>query len=213
MAEKPDSHPDRDHPHCDQPESEQRQPEHTDANRVQPCTAEQENPRGLLFISDVQALRRADTVSFQAAGGGGVIDAALTAGASDRPRIYTAKEQALFPETCGPDRRRRIEVAADIAGFDTARRWHDHQLPGATAAATIGGAQLAEVWRSAAAFLRVGDVVRLRWHADVITDQLTSRGLHRDDLPIEIRRGARLWTFLLSVAVRPPDARLVTAAP
>ena len=212
MAEQPHGHPDRDHPHCDQPESEHREPDHADADRAQPCTAEQENPRGLLSISDVQALRRADTVSLSAADGGGVIDATLTAGAGVRPRIYTAKEQALFPDTCGPDRR-RIEVAADIAGFDTAGRWHDHQLPGATAATTIGGAQLAEVWRSTAAFLRVGDVVRLRWHADVTTDQLTSRGLHRDDLLIEIRRGARLWTFLLSVAVRPPDARLVTAAP
>ena len=160
----------------------------------------------------MQALRRADTVSLSAADGGGVIDAALTTLAGDAPRIYTAKEQALFPDTCGPNRYRRIEVAADIAGFDTARRWHDHQLPGATATATIDGAQLSEVWRSVAAFVRVGDIVRLRWHADVTTDQLTSSGLHRDDLLIEIRRGARLWTFLLHVAVRPPGTRLVAPA-
>ncbi len=160
----------------------------------------------------MQALRRADTVCFHAAEGGGVIDVTLTALARGHARIYTAKEQGLFPDAVGPDRRRRIEVAADIAGFDTARRWHDHQLPGATAATTIGGARLHEVWRSVAAFLRVGDVVRLRWHADVTTDQLTSRGVHRDDLLLEIGRGARLWTFLLDVAVRPPGTRLVTTS-
>ncbi len=60
--------------------------------------------------------------------------------------------------------------------------------------------------------LRVGDVVRLRWRADNSIDQLTAHGLHRDELRIEVRRGKRLWTFLLDVAVRPQDARMVTAA-
>lgn len=204
MAEQPNAEPD--HPEPDHPE-----PAHAEADRAQPCTGE-DNPRGLLFISDVQALRRADTVCFLAAEGGGVIDVTLTPLARGHARIYTAKEQGLFPDAVGPDRRRRIEVAADIAGFDTAHRWHDHQLPGATAATTIGGARLHEVWRSVAAFLRVGDVVRLRWHADVTTDQLTSRGVHRDDLLLEIGRGARLWTFLLDVAVRPPGTRPVTTS-
>ncbi|MGI5239256.1 hypothetical protein [Dactylosporangium sp. CA-139066] len=103
-------------------------------------------------------------------------------------------------------------MAADIAGYDPGRRWHDHQLPGATATASIGGAPFHDVWRSIATFLRVGDIVRLRWHADTSTDQLTAHGLHRDDLHIEVRRGARVWTFLLQVSVRPPDARMITAA-
>jgi hypothetical protein len=103
-------------------------------------------------------------------------------------------------------------VAADVAGFDTDRRWHDRQLPGAAASATVGSAQFHDVWRCVAAFLRIGDVVRLRWHADNNTDQLITCGLHRDDLRIEIQRGPRLWTFLLDVPVCGHDARMVTTA-
>lgn len=179
---------------------------------LEPSTCDDEHPRGLLFISDIQALRMADTVSFTAADGAGLIDASITTLAGDQPRIYTGKQQRLFPDALGRDRRRRIGVAADIAGFDRSRRWHDHQLPGATASASIGGAQLHDVWRSVAAFLRVGDVIRLRWQADTNTDQLIANDLHRDELHIEIRRGPRLWTFLLDVSVRPQDARMVTAA-
>jgi hypothetical protein len=193
------------------------EPDHTEPDRTEPSTSDEENPRGLLFISDVQAVRRADTVHLHAADGAGLIDAALTSLAGDEPRLYTAKEQHLFPDPIGRHRRRRIEVAADIAGFDAGRRWHDHQLPGATASASIGCAQVHDVWRSVAAFLRVGDVVRLRWHAGTNTgtgtgtDQVPARGLHRDELLIEVRRGQRTWTFLLDVAVAPSNLRMVTA--
>lgn len=188
--------------------------EHPDGEpgRTEPSTCDGERPRGLLFISDVQALRRAEAVSFAAADGAGSIDASLTSLAGDQPRIYTAAQQRLFPDAAGRNRHRRVEVAADIAGFDEHRRWHDHQLPGATASVSLGGAQFHDVWRSVAAFVRVGDIIRLRWQADNTTDPLITRGLHRDDLHIEIRRGTRLWTFLLDVSVRPSDARTVTAA-
>ena len=70
MAEQPDGHPDHpdpDLPDCGQPASEHRQSDPADADYAPPCTAAQEeNPRGRLFISDVQALRRADTVSLSA---------------------------------------------------------------------------------------------------------------------------------------------------
>jgi hypothetical protein len=169
-----------------------------------------ENPRGLLFISDVQALRQAEAVTFQASNGVGVIDAWLTTVVGDPLRVYTAKQQQLFPVTAGHGRHRRIEVAADIAGYDSRRVWHDHWLPHTAAVWPLGGAQLEELWRSVAAFLRVGDVLRLRWLADTTISQLASVGLHRDDLCVEVRRGKRLWTFLLHVAVRPQQDRIVT---
>jgi hypothetical protein len=178
------------------------------------CTAADPDqlPRGLLFIGDVQALRRAERVSLHASDGVGCIHADLSGPAGGEPRIYTATQQRLFPEPVGHDRTRRIAVAADIAGFDAQRRWHDHQLPGATATAQLATAPFHEVWRSVAAFLRVGDVLRLRWHADHNSDPLAGHCLHRDDLTIQVRRGQRLWTFLLDITVRPAHQRMVTTA-
>jgi hypothetical protein len=103
-----------------------------------------------------------------------------------------------------------VHVPADIVGFDAQRRWHEHQLPGATALTVIGGAQFDDVWRGIAGFVRVGDVIGLRWRADNTTDQLSAHGLHRDELCITVRRGRRRHTFLLCVSVRPQDARMVT---
>ncbi|GAA0911525.1 hypothetical protein [Virgisporangium aurantiacum] len=232
MAEQPDGQPERTEPDRTEPghtDPDPAEPNDTDQDPAGPddtgpddtepnpaaASAGDENPRGLLFTSDRQALRRADTIRVHATDGAGVIDAILTTLAGDQPRIYTATEQRLFPEPDGHQRRRRIAVAADIAGFDTDRRWHDHQLPGATATAVIDGAQLHEVWRSVAAFLRVGDIVRLRWHTNTNTgtgtDRLTCAGLHRDELLIEVRRGKRTSTFLLHVAVGPSSRRMVTA--
>jgi hypothetical protein len=225
MAEKPDGQPEHTDPEHTDPDTAGPDDTGPDDAEPEPATASAgvENPRGLLFISDLQALRRADTIRVHATDGVGVIDASLTTLAGDQPRIYTATEQRLFPEPVGHGRRRRIAVDADIAGFDTQRRWHDHQLPGATATAVIDGAQLHEVWRSVAAFLRVGDIVRLRWHTAINTavnpgtntgtgtDRLASAGLHRDELLIEVRRGKRTWTFLLDVAVGPSSRRMVTA--
>jgi len=147
-------------------------------------------------------------VVLHAADGVGYIDACLTDSSGDQPRIYTAKQQQLFPDPVGRGRRRRIEVAADIAGYDQQHRWHDHRLPGATAHAHIGGFD--ELWRTAAALLRVGDIVRLHWWADNNTDQLIALGLHRDELSFVVRRGKQVSMFLLEVAIRPQATRMVT---
>ena len=121
MAEQPDGQPEHTDPEHTDPDPAG--PDDTGSNNSGPgsaASASDEDPRGLLFISDLQALRRADTVRVHAADGVGVIDASLTTLAGDQPRIYTATEQRLFPEPVGHQRRRRIAVAADIAGFDTA---------------------------------------------------------------------------------------------
>jgi hypothetical protein len=228
MPEKPEhtepDHSDPSHTDPDPTGPDDSGPNNTGPSNTGPgaaaASADDENPRGLLFISDLQALRRADTIRVHAADGVGVIDASVTTLAGEAPRIYTATEQRLFPEPVGHQRRRRIAVAADIAGFDSQRRWHDHQLPGATATAVIDGAQLHEVWRSVAAFLRVGDIVRLRWHTATSTATNTSTDAdrpadacrHRDEFLIEVRRGKRMWTFLLDVAVGPSSPRMVSTA-
>lgn len=168
------------------------------------------NRVGLLYIGDVQALQRAETVTFDTREHGSWVYADLFAPLTGEPRIYTASEQRLFPDADGLDRRRRIAVAADVAGFDDQQHWHEHHLPGAAAFTSISPAGLDEVWRSIAAFLRVGDVVRLHWRAGNTTDSFVDPELHRDELSIVVHRGRRRWVFLLDVQVRPGPARMIT---
>jgi hypothetical protein len=173
-----------------------------------PQTDDCPDPHGLLYAGDVQALRRADTVTVRAQDGLGSIQATLTA--PDGLRIYTAPQQRAFPDAAGYQRHRRITLDADIAGFDTDRRWHDHHLPGAAATTVIDHAALNDVWQSITGFLRVGDVLRLRFRADSTHDPLSGYALHRDELHLLVQRGQRQWTFLLEVTIRPAEDRMVT---
>jgi hypothetical protein len=189
----------------------------TDPHRTEPdhshptdSTDHDEQPRGLLYISDVQALQRADRVSFHYDNRQGYIHAGLTTWPFAEPRIYTATQQRLFPEADNVDRRRRIDVDASIVGFDEHRLWHERNLPGATAYHMIHTARLDEVWRSIAAFLRVGDTLTLLWRADNATDVLAAAGLHRDELRISVLRGSRRFEFLLDVSVTTSNARMIT---
>ena len=175
-------------------------------------TGQDTEPVGLLYIGDVRALRRAEIVTFHSTGHGSWIHAGLSAPATGEPRIYTAMEQRLFPDADCSGRWRRIAVDADIAGFDDQRRWHERHLPGAAAFTIVDTAGVNEVWRSIAVFLRVGDVIRLRWRADNTVDRLADPGWHRDELSIGVHRGRRRWLFLLDVQVRPGPARMITRA-
>ncbi|WP_203933895.1 hypothetical protein [Virgisporangium ochraceum] len=149
-------------------------------------------------------------MTFHSSTTGSWIDAGLESPSITEPRLYTAMEQRLFPDADALDRRRRIDVSGDIAGFDDRQRWHDRHLPGATAFARISAAELDEIWHSIAMFLRVGDVIRLQWRADNMSDSLIDPELHRDDLSIAVHRGRRRWLFLLDVQVRPGPARMIT---
>ena len=164
------------------------------------------DPHGLLYACDVQALRRADTVTIRAQDRLGSVRATLTA--SDGLRIYTASQQRAFPDAAGYRRHRVINLDADIAGFDTTGHWHEHDLPAATL--VIEHAALHDVWQTITALLHVGDVLRLKFRADSSHDPLTGTSLHRDELHLLVRRGRHQWTFLLEVAVRPTDTRMVT---
>lgn len=165
------------------------------------------DPHGLLYASDLQALRRADTVTIRAQDRLGSIRATLTADGG--LRIYTASQQRAFPDAAGYRRHRVITLDADIAGFDTTGHWQEHDLR-AAATLVIEHAALHEVWQSVTALLHVGDILRLRFRADSTHDPLTGTSLHRDELHLLVRRGRHQLTFLLEVAVRPTDTRMVT---
>lgn len=51
-------------------------------------------------------------------------------------------------------------------------------------------------------FLRVGDELTLRWRIANQCEILTKNNLYRDELFLEIRRGKKLYTFLIVSAVR-----------
>ena len=184
--------------------AEHRQTEHTD-----PATSHTD-PVGVLYPGDVQALRAADTVTFHTSDTGAFIDACLSSAAFAQPRIYTRRQQQLFPDGDRLDRRRRITVGGDIAGFDGARRWNEHHLPGAAALTVIHAAQLHEVWRSITGLLRPSDVIRLHWRADDPSDALSDTALHRDELRLGVTRRTSRWLFLLDVHVLPEPVRMVT---
>ncbi|WP_432830858.1 hypothetical protein [Dactylosporangium sp. CA-092794] len=185
--------------------AEHRQTEHTDPTTSHPGSVGQLDP------NDVLALRAADTITFHTnAASVARIDAGLSSAAFAQPRIYTSRQQRLFPDGDRLDRRRRIQVGGAIAGFDDVRRWREHDLPGAAALAVFDAAHLHEVWRSIAALLRPGDVLRLHWRADDSSDALTDPALHRDELRLGVTRGARRWLFLLAVHVLPEPARMIT---
>lgn len=165
---------------------------------------------GQLYIGDVHALRRAEAVEFHTGDGRSWIRACLQGQSMGESRIYTAKEQRLFPDADALDRCRTITVGGDIAGFDEQHRWHGRTLPGTSAFTSINPAWFDERWRTIVALLRVGDVVHLSWQADNIIDQLGVAGLHRDELSIDVRRGQRSWTFLAEVQIRPDPVRMIS---
>lgn len=168
------------------------------------------DPNGLLYRGDLHALRRADTITIHAQDG--IASIRATVNAPHGLRIYTATEQRVFPEGAGYRRHRLITVDADIAGFDPAGRWREHDLS-ATATLVIDHAALHEVWQTLTAWLRIGDVPRLRFRADSTHDGPPAAGLHRDELHLLVLRGRREWAFLLEVAVRPASTRMVTPIP
>jgi hypothetical protein len=167
------------------------------------------DPHGQLYASDIQALRRADSITIHAQHGLGGIRATLNA--PDGLRIYTAAQQRAFPDAAGHARHRLITVDADIAGFDPAGHWHEHDLP-AAAGLVIEHAALHDVWPTLAPALHVGDVLRLRFRADRTPDFPLGAGWHRDELYLLVGRGRHRWTFLLEVTVRCTEQRMVTPA-
>jgi len=188
-------------------------PHHTEPDQT--CIDTDTGECGRLHTTDIQALRRADSVCFHTLPDGSAhIDALLTTWAHPTPRIFTTAEQRLFPDTGHADRRRRIPVTAAVVGFGQDGRWYERGLPAAIAFAMIHAAGLDDVWCSIVGFLRTGDVLSLRWRAGNNNQYLREADLHRDELRLAIRRGQRGWTFLVDIATGPDNtARMIRWGP
>ncbi len=170
---------------------------------------------------DIIALGTADGVSFHHGPDGAEIRGYLrTYGGS--LRIYTAREQKLFPRTGNVDGERMsvLPVGSKMTGFnDGGGMWRGEDHPQARAFHTIGSARYDDDWRTVLDLLKTDDVLELHWRADNNTDITRNAGLHIDELRLLVHRNGgkhaehgkgRTLSLLLDVSTgRDNSARMI----
>lgn len=168
----------------------------------------------VLTRETIAAFRLADSVSFHhTPTDGGEIRLALDGNGDDR--IYTAREQRLFPRTDGPrDRMRSVVVGSRLSGYTSnlGPGWNLDSAPEAVAFEMIHSAQFSPDWLTVAALLKPDDVITLEWTADNNTEIIESVGLHHDELRLTIDRAGkrRALSFQLEARVgRDNSARMI----
>lgn len=172
-----------------------------------------------LTRDDITAIRAADTVSFHHGPNyGPKIRLSLGGGYSDQPRIYTAREQRLYPQQDG-DRTRELRVASSMSGYaeEGFGMWRGQDFPNATGFHMIHSPRYNDEWQTVVSLLRTDDVLTMVWSADNNTGTARDFGLHIDELRLRIDRnggapaekGSTL-TFLLTVSMcRDNSARMI----
>src|SRR3954466_11095428 len=141
---------------------------------------------GTLATHDIAALKQADWVTFHhlPTDQGGPQIRLYIDGHGD-PRIFTASEQRLFPQTGigAHDRSRIIPVTSGASGFganDDESGWRGIDRPNLSCFYMIHTAQFSAPWRTITRLLRAGDRLTLSWLADNNTDIVRDAGLHID---------------------------------
>jgi hypothetical protein len=169
-----------------------------------------------LTDDDVATLRLCDTVRFYYHEGRSYLRAQLTGGHAGQVRLYTKREQRLFPrtDTYQYDREREIVCASTVYGYshddDGGRWWDAEQNPGLSCYEPGVGGRSIDTWATLASLLKPGDRLALRWTADVNEAITQDYGLHRDTLHLLVTRGKRTLTFLLADHVSPDNtARMI----
>jgi hypothetical protein len=143
---------------------------------------------------DIQAMRRADRVAVSHLRGAGLLR--LIRGEGDRTRetqipvpsrVDSYRDYRPGEPAGDPDRECTCHHSADVY----------HSIP--------------SYWESVAAFARAGDVVSLRWIEDNNNQHVKQAGLHVDGLEVRIKRGSRVYAFLIyQTAGNPGDcARMI----
>lgn len=164
---------------------------------------------------DVAALLLADRVSCYRHEGQNYILAWLRGGNGDDPRVFTTREQRLFPGTHPhiPDRERRIDCAGSVYGHppeDNQRAWNHLSKPGVICYEPDVGGRYSDTWTTLAKLFKAGDRLLLRWTADISQALRHDYGLHRDTLHLIVKRGEERLTFLLADRVTVNDsARMI----
>lgn len=173
-----------------------------------------------LTADDVASLRKADSVTFHYWRGTGVIRTHLRGGYMAPLRIFTARQQRLFPDTdnYSADRKREIAVRSTLFGYSdgggTGWRLSDGNDSGPcnpSAFHMIHSGQFDPAWLTIANLIHAGDVLLLVWAADNNTGYARDNGLHFDELVIKIQRNGKIvHTFRVAHSVTPDNsARMV----
>lgn len=144
----------------------------------------------LLTGDDVAALRAASEVSFHQHDGKAWISAGLSDSYGGAPRLYTGKEQRLFPEVSHLGRARKLTVASTVRGYgrDGASGWNMHTYPMYAAFRMINTAQYDHAWLTVARLVRAGDALTLAWTADNNNGAIRQAGLCSDELHLVVDR-------------------------
>lgn len=153
-----------------------------------------------LTADDVASLRKADSVTFHYFRGAGAIRAHLRGGYPGSLRIFTARQQRMFPDTSSynADREREINVATAMHGYSddigTAWRLGDDYSGDCNPAAFYmeHSGQYNPKWLTIANLIHAGDVLRLVWTADNNTHYTRDAGLHADELTLTIVRKGKI---------------------
>ena len=162
-----------------------------------------------ISADDVKAMRTADTISFHF-------------NRSEGSTIRATK-RVKNPGPFG-DRERQHEIKCGTHFMGK----HESGLRVATDNAScfemIMSAEHSEHWQTVAGFLKAGDILRLHWYADAmsngyvedsVTNNEVARGyrLHADALYLKVTRGEKRYAFLLDVSVCPSNtARMIRRA-
>lgn len=177
-------------------------------------TTQHEDTPGLSDL-DVAALRTAERVTFHYHGGRSYIRAGLDT--PYEPKVYSAREQRVFPETRdagASERARIIECGVDLRGYtyeEDSELWYGDPDERAACYASIAAPRRSRTWRTVVDLLRVGDRLALLWVADNNTTVIREADLHADSMNLLVKRGqTRTLEFALDYRITPDNtARMI----
>lgn len=145
---------------------------------------------GTITADDIAALKIAETVSFHVYKGEVYIRAGIELSRIGEPRIFTAREQRLLPQTDSWSRERRIDTQGGARGYDGDSSWHGDERT--TAFEMVHSASYSREWQTIVSCLRPGDVLGIDFCGDGGSNGNTKPvGIHVDTLHLNVQRGTK----------------------
>ena len=170
----------------------------------------------LLSRDDVTAFRMAQRVAFVVRDDGtAYMRASLRESWTDETRIFTVREQRLFPATHDlGGRDRKVPCAQRVCDYHPNRPLHDERARYDCFYYDQFARQNDE-WLTIAGAMRPGDQIQLEWTAGNDSPVMNAVGYHRDELRLKLANadGGNIRFFLVAVQVGPDNtARMVRQA-